>query len=490
MQKYIETIFLGLLFIVPGLQAMEAKSQKELSVLIEEELLADFPSEVELSQSLGRELWFASMRGDAKKVKELLENQSTDVNYRLPEKVRKYGTSTPLMIAMAYNRQGIVALLLKDVRVNIALSDKNDNAAVHIAVRRPECLDVLLAAHKAGALNPSLDITAPGFGGRTVLHSAFGGRNWSSAHELSSIDGIDPNAFAFGSSLYPLDALKRAYRKNHDNPALEKVEYFDSGIHAMLCKTFFNLIEKGLSIGVKSKEDSSIFSPCLDAQYMGCVIWPLLCMFGGSPTIGEAEGILSAGPTHGRNPQDALSRYLLAVLPDRTSCMEDEFADAKRAINYFMPYADLVGRDSSGFTPCMIVAAHGELAIFELFPRLLEADSINEKTWNGWGAIHFAAYNGRVGVLQLLLSLPQVDVWAKTDSGLTIWDVSELGCKARIKAHGELDDAIRKLLSDYHNKCIYVFKTLSIAGRRSLLPKLPSEILIQILKHCRLSSGA
>ncbi len=468
-----------------GLKGMDVKLlQDDKSVQSEEELLANVPAENEISQILGRKLWFASMNGDEQKVKELLTNQSTDVNYRLPYAAMKFSSFTPLMIAVTFGRPGVVTLLLADARTNVMLVNNNDRNAFHCAVRMPGCLKLFLARYKAGTLTPSLDVSAAGFGGRTPLHEAFEDGEWPSAYALSATDGVDPNVFAGGCNLRPLDALKCASRTNFDKPVEEQNEH--SGNHAMLCQTFFNLVEKGLCVEAKGKDDESPFSRCLDGQHMGCVIWPLICIFGGVPSLVEAEEILTVGPSDAGKPQDALSRYLLTILPDKSLDEATELVIVQSAINLFLSNnVDLMGSDSFGLTPCMILAGEGEAGIFDLYPRLLEADVINVPTWNGWRAIHFAAYNGRLGMFQLLLSLPQVDVFARTDSGLDIWDLAQLGHNARMKANGESDDSALKLLNDFHNRCIMVFKTLRIAANRGLLAQLPDELLIGVMKAYR-----
>ncbi len=132
--------------------------------------------------------------------------------------------------------------------------------------------------------------------------------------------------------------------------------------------------------------------------------------------------------------------------------------------------------------------AHASLGDREELMRVIATEKtcgsscgINNRTYNGWHMLHFAAYNDHPEMVGYLLSLPEVDPIPYTDSELTPYQIGEIGAQAR-------DQECRSLpiFEDFYRARFIVLMCLE----KGSIPRLPVELLERIVNSYRCASDA
>ncbi len=407
----------------------------------------------ELAQEcLSLQLFFAAQEGNEEQVRSLLRHPEIEVNYRLPETAAKFGSFTPLMIAIVFDHPDVVRLLLEHTGVDVTLQNKDGWDALSIAVRHPASLKLLLECQKAAKLSPALDVNARVQGGRTALYYALEGSWWLSAVLLSTFPGVDPNICP-NSQIFLLHAFARASSHDFELPE-EKSE--ELAIHFQRLQTImFALIERGLLVNYTDEQGKTPLDACfVRPARMGEFLWPFLYACHAQPGLSSQIGGL-ASPSikslHERVRQDGLSRHLWVNLDEAVTAFPAVFHDQIKEFAH--QGASMVELDSYSLTPCMILAARGETEALQHCLGWYPEIQLNARSCAGWQALHFAAYNGRIDMIKYLLSLPAIETHPRTNSGLTPYAVAEIGAKARlVDSEAKPDFRARNIIEHYNKR--------------------------------------
>lgn len=479
-QLTLQALPLLVLLVAPTLHAMEAVGET-----VEEAVLAKAADEV-----LSLQLWLAAQEGNEERVCELLLHPEIDVNFRLPESAEKFASFTPLMIAITYGHPGVVALLLKHPHMDVTLTNKNDNNALYMGVREPECLKLLLEAQKAGMLTPALDLNAKCFGGRTAFYGALEGEYWQSALLLSGFPDVDPNMGAEGTPFYPLRVLVGASADNINPPADKRNAH--SGTYLMLQSIMFSMVERGLILLRRECElNKYILVDFADGAVIGRYVWPLLCAFGGSegdaPVDGQRRLHLSLPFQEGlTEAQDELSRFLWILIDGKDD--DCRLINIKRCIDSCLSKnASIVAQDPfTSLTPWMALAAQGENGALEKCLKWYPEIDINARACNGWHALHVAAYTGHRDTVNYLLCLLAIETHPRTDSGLTPYGLALIGAKARATAREtESDLSVCNILDEFNARRFAVLMALCRIRKEIFPLQFPKEIMKMLVRSYR-----